>query len=48
MRHKYLSAIYGYDDSTFEQAADIPNDPRTEFDEALITQAYPFKDLKKE
>ena len=48
MRHKYLSAVYGYDDSTFEQAADIPNDLRTEFDEALITQAYPFKDLKKE
>ena len=38
MHHKYRSTIYVHDDSQFEQAADILNDPRAEFDEALITQ----------
>ena len=47
MRHKYRSAIYAYDDSQFEQDADILNGRRAEFDEPLITQAYPFKGFKK-
>lgn len=47
MRHKYRSAIYLYDDSQFEQAAEILNDFRAKFYEALITQAYPFKGFKK-
>lgn len=47
MRHKYRSAIYVHDDSQFKQAADILNDLRAEFDEALITQIYPLKGFKK-
>jgi len=47
MRRKYRSAIYVYDDSQFKQAADILNDLRAEFDEALITQIYPSRVLKK-
>ena len=47
MRHKYRSAIYVHDDSQFKQAADILNDLRAKFDEALITQIYPLKGFKK-
>jgi peptide-methionine (S)-S-oxide reductase len=47
MRHKYRSAIYVYDGSQFERAADILNGLRAEFHEPLITQAYPLKGFKK-
>ena len=47
MRHQYRSAIYVHDDSQFKQAADILNDLRAEFDEALITQIYPLRGFKK-
>lgn len=47
MRGKYRSAIYTYDDSQFEQAIDILNDLRADFDEALITQVYPFRGFKQ-
>jgi peptide-methionine (S)-S-oxide reductase len=47
MRGKYRSAIYTYDDSQFKQALDIVNVLRADFDEALITQVYPFKSFKQ-
>jgi peptide-methionine (S)-S-oxide reductase len=42
MRGKYRSAIYTYDNSQFEQAADILNGLSADFDEAVITQVFPF------
>lgn len=47
MRGKYRSAIYVYDDSQLEQAADILNELGADFDEALVTQVYPFKSFKQ-
>ena len=47
MRGKYRSAIYAYDDSQFRQALDILNVLRADFDEAIITQVYPFKSFKQ-
>jgi peptide-methionine (S)-S-oxide reductase len=46
MRGKYRSAIYAYDDIQFKQALDSLNVLRADFDEALITQVYPFKSFK--
>lgn len=47
MRDKYRSAIYAYDDDQFKQALDILNGLRADFDEALITQVYPFRSFKR-
>jgi peptide-methionine (S)-S-oxide reductase len=47
MRRKYRSAIYAYDDSQCEQALDILNVLRADFDEALVTQVYPFRSFKQ-
>lgn len=46
MRSKYRSAIYVYDDNQYDQAADILNELRADFDEALITQIYPLKSFR--
>jgi peptide-methionine (S)-S-oxide reductase len=46
MRGKYRSAIYVYDDNQFKQSLDILNRISADFDEALITQVYPFKSFK--
>lgn len=47
MRGKYRSAIYVYDDSQYKQASGILNELSADFDEALITQVYPFKSFKQ-
>ena len=47
MRGKYRSAIYTYDASQFRQALHILNALRADFDEALITQVYPFENFRQ-
>lgn len=47
MRSKYRSAIYAYDDEQYKQAADIVDALRADFDEAVITQVYPFRSFRR-
>lgn len=47
MRGKYRSAIYAYDDSQIKEAVDILDVLRKDFDEAVITQVYPFKSFRQ-
>jgi peptide-methionine (S)-S-oxide reductase len=47
MRSKYRSAIYAYDDEQYTQAADIVDALRADFDEAVITQVYPFRSFRR-
>jgi peptide-methionine (S)-S-oxide reductase len=47
MRGKYRSAIYVYDDIQFKQASGILSLLSADFDEAIITQVYVFKDFKQ-
>jgi peptide-methionine (S)-S-oxide reductase len=47
MRGKYRSAIYAYDGIQFEQALDILNSLRADFDETIITQIFAFRHFKQ-
>jgi peptide-methionine (S)-S-oxide reductase len=47
MRGKYRSAIYTYDDIQFKQVFDLLNLLGADFDEAIITQVYPFRCFKQ-
>ena len=47
MRGKYRSAIYAYDDEQYKQAVDIVDTLRADFDEAVITQVYPFRSFRR-
>ena len=46
MRGKYRSAIYVYNETQYNQAVNILNAHRADFDQPVITQVYPFKDFK--
>ena len=44
---KYRPAIYAYDDEQCKQTADIVDALRADFDEAVITQVYPFRSFRR-
>tara|TARA_R110002167_G_C12482395_1_gene634720 strand:+ start:78 stop:626 length:549 start_codon:yes stop_codon:yes gene_type:complete len=46
MRGKYRSAIYTYDDAQCQQALNILDLLKADFDKPLITQVYPFRSFK--
>jgi peptide-methionine (S)-S-oxide reductase len=46
MRGKYRSAIYTYNEVQYNQAVNILNLLRADFDQPVITQVYPFEGFK--
>ncbi|MEG9787265.1 peptide-methionine (S)-S-oxide reductase [Enterobacter hormaechei] len=46
MRGKYRSAIYAYDEVQYNQAVNILDACRADFEQPVITQVYFFKDFK--